>query len=108
MKWHRIKDGVVTGVMTMDRATAEKNLQPGETLEPFDPDRTIPAPPQLDARRMRATGYPSAGDQLGCLMDLMADILDGKAPDRREFDALSAQIRVIKEAHPKPRKQESP
>jgi hypothetical protein len=111
------EDGTIAGLSEMPVELAMANLGEGEVLLPFDPSvtprlhrwsfedhRWVPADPEPgpedDYRFWRSTGYPSAGEQLGAIIKLLADPDDPEA--RREFDALVETIRTIKKSHPKP------
>lgn len=123
MTWWRLDaEGRVVGACGGDEAAARQSLKPGQTLLPApagrDPRRTrrdpttgqwvalTPPPgPESDPRFLRRTGYPDLSDQVAVLMDLVADLLDGRAPTaavRRDFNALRARIARVKADHPLP------
>jgi len=116
MRFFRIDAaGRIVGISDMDEATAQKNLGEGERLLPFDPAVSVrghfwtgetwaalpPEPDRIDDWVfMRATGYPSVGDQLGAIMKVLAEPAGADA--RCELDSLLQRIAEIKAAHPKP------
>lgn len=117
MKFFRVREdtGVIAGISEMAYELALANLKEGEELVPYDPEVSpkvhrwspegwtvdpIEDPRLTDYSFLRRTGYPSAGDQLGAVMKLLADPSDPAA--RAEFDAILDTIAAVKAAHPKP------
>lgn len=121
--WFRMNAaGRVDGLAQSSRSDAEMNLAPGQYLLPHDPavnpktdiydkkrqkwqrDKTLLPRPEDDYRFMRGTGYPSAEEQVGVLMKIMAALLSGEpvsAEVKSEFAAIADKIAAIKAAHPK-------
>lgn len=119
--WWRVgPEGRIVGIAEASREVAEMNLGEGEVLLPAEPGIDVrrdrwdaeagrwivagPAEPEYDIERMRRTGYPPAGDQLGVLIKIVRRLLAGEDPtpeEAAEFAAICAGIDAVKAAHPK-------